>query len=255
MQLNQKFKTVFGTLPIVGMIHLAGDNPVPRALEELAIFEEEGVDGAIIENYHGSLSDVVKTISESAKLNSTIAIGVNILPNECNLAFSLAHQYGIDFIQLDHIAGRYASGELNLGDYAQCKEKCSEIIVFGGVWPKYYQPVHGSSLAADIRQGMARAEAIVVTGSGTGKETPLSKIKIFREVLGDHPLIVGAGLTPENAYQQLCLADGAIVGSCFKYDNNTQNPVERMRVADFMAVVKEARLKNLKFPRIGYILE
>lgn len=253
MQLNQRFKTVFGTLPIIGMIHLAGSNPVNRALEELALFEEEGVDGAIIENYHGTINDVVATLSEAQKINSKLVLGVNILPNEFNLAFSLASSYGADFIQLDHVAGRYNRGELNGEQYHQGKEKCSDIVVLGGVWPKYYQPVYGSNVTADLWQGMARAEAIVVTGDGTGQETPLRKIKLFKEVLGDHPLVIGAGLTSKNAYQQLCLADGAIVGSCFKADNNTENPIERTRVADFMDVVKEVRdyrerLKNNYLP-------
>ena len=82
---------------------------------------------------------------------------------------------------------------------------------------------------------------IVVTGEGTGKETPIDKIERFREIMGKYPLIVGAGLTPDNAYNQLLIADSAIVGSCLKKDSNTDNPVDRERVRALMAVVKEAR--------------
>ena len=67
MQLNQRYHQVFGKIPILGMIHLAGDKPVKRALEELAIFEEEGVDGAIIENYHGTIWNVIETFKETPK--------------------------------------------------------------------------------------------------------------------------------------------------------------------------------------------
>ena len=50
-----KLQDIFNnSKPIIGMIHLAGDTQkekVSRALEELELYEQEGVDGAIIENY------------------------------------------------------------------------------------------------------------------------------------------------------------------------------------------------------------
>jgi predicted TIM-barrel enzyme len=39
----------------------------------------------------------------------------------------------------------------------------------------------------------------------------------------------------------LCIADGAIVGSALKAGGDTYNPIDRQRVRDFMAVVKEVR--------------
>lgn len=241
MQLNNNYNLVFGKIPIFGMIHLAGQNPVTRALEELAIFEEEGIDGAIVENYHGSVQDVIETLQETHKRELGVVIGVNILPNDFYQSLPLAQKYGANFIQLDHVAGIYHSGELNFESYRAVKNKHPDIIVLGGVWPKYYRPIEGSDLEKDLKTGIKRAEAIVVTGAGTGKETPLSKIKRFGEIIGDHPLIIGAGLTPDNAYEQLCLSNGAIVGTSLKMNDNTHNLIDRRRVRDFMSVVKEAR--------------
>lgn len=241
MQLNERYRSVFGRIPILGMIHLAGDDSVKRALEELTLFEDEGVDGAIIENYHSSIENVIETLKATSQLDTNVIIGVNVLPNEYNQAFPLAAQYGADFIQLDHVAGKYHSGELDSSAYAIQKEKFPNIIVLGGVWPKYYHPISSSDLETDINLGMGRAEAIVVTGAGTGEETPFDKIKKFREIMGDHPLVIGAGLTPGNAYDQLCIADGAIVGTCLKAGDDTSNPVDRGRVREFMSAVKRAR--------------
>jgi predicted TIM-barrel enzyme len=223
------------------MIHLAGDKPVKRALEEIALFEEEGIDGAVVENYHGSVRDVLKTLKEIYQRKTSVIIGVNILPNEFYHSLPLAFEYGADFIQLDNIAGSYQSGTLDFETYKSYKEKYSDIIVLGGVWPKYYHPIEGSDLEADLQEGKKRAEAIVVTGEGTGKVTPFEKIIGFRQILGKHPLVIGAGLTPKNAYEQLCMANGAIVGTAFKVDDNTYNPMDRNRIKDFMSVVKEAR--------------
>ncbi len=241
MELNKRYNQVFGKLPILGMIHLAGQNPVKRALEELTLFEEEGVDGAIIENYHNSVEHVVATLQETSKRKLNVVIGINVLPNEFYHSLPLAQKYGADFIQLDHVAGVYISGQIDFEHYKKIKSQHQEIIVLGGVWPKYYQPIEGSDLEQDLRTGMRRAEAIVVTGAGTGKETPLEKIKKFKEIIGEHPLIVGAGLTPENAYEKLLISNGAIVGTTLKVRDNTYNQIDRQRVKDFMSVVKEAR--------------
>ena len=242
MELNNRYNQVFGKIPILGMIHLAGQNPTKRALEELALFEEEGIDGAIIENYHGSVEDVIATLWETQKRKRKLVIGVNILPNEFDQSLLLARKYGVDFVQMDYVSGIYWSGQLDFEHYRQVKQENPEIIVLGGVWPKYYHPIKGSDLEADLRVGVQRAEAIVVTGAGTGQETPFDKIRRFREIIGEHSLVIGAGLTPDNAYEQLCISNGAIVGTSLKLDDDTYNPVDRQRIKDFMSVVREARL-------------
>ena len=231
------------------MIHLAGDNPVKQALQELDIFEEEGIDGAIIENYDGSYDDVESTLRQTAIRDGNVVIGVNILPNDFTLAFRWANRYVAQFIQLDYVAGRYECRfgntknpiELELAKYTQAKEQFPDIVVLGGVHPKYHRPFHDSNLIQDLKEGMERAEAIVVTGAGTGQPTTMPKITYFRKILGTHPLIVGAGMTPENAYEQLSISDGAIVGSSLKPNGNTENPIDRGLVRAFMAVVKQVR--------------
>lgn len=243
--INNRYHQVFGKVPIFGMIHLAGEEPVKRALEELALFEEEGVDAAIIENYHGSVRDVGKTLEALGEREVNVIIGVNILPNEFKISIPGISQAGGEFVQIDRIAGvyegNYGFSELNYGEYKVVKEAHPNIIVLGGVWPKYYTPVEGSDLEKDLQEGMHRAEAVVVTGAGTGMETPLDKIRKFRSIVGEHPLVVGAGLTVDNAYEQLCISNGAIVGTSLKVDDNTRNPMDRAKVKDFMAVVRKAR--------------
>ena len=137
-------------------------------------------------------------------------------------------------------------GELDHEAYSLYKEKHPDIIVLGGVWPKYYTPIEGSNLETDLMEAKSRAEAIVVTGAGTGMETPLDKIKTFRENIGDHPLVVGAGLTADNAYERLCISDGAIVGSFFKENGDTRNPVDIEKIRDFMSIVNKARQHQTK---------
>lgn len=228
---------------IIGMIHLSGVNmmqpmpsqyrqdPVERALKEIEIYERCGLQGIIVENYHGSVDQVIEVLK---RVKTTMDIGVNILPNEYADAFEIADKYGAKFIQLDFISGKYERNkEIDVTDYLEYRNRYSNISVLGGVWPKYYVPVKGSDLERDIVNAKSMCDAVVVTGSGTGKETPFDKIKFFRDKLGNFPLIIGAGMTVDNI-SQLKIADGAIVGSYFKPNSNTGMMVDEVLVSNFM---------------------
>lgn len=232
--------------PVFGMIHLSPDETngerIERAIKEMQIMEEEGVDGIIVENYHGSVEDI-KQFFSSIDLNKTkLLVGINVLPNQFEEAFELADKVGAKFIQLDYVAGTYYNSKFIYEPlYMAIREKYSHIAVMGGVWPKYYLPLKDSVLKDDIIIGMKRADAIVVTGEGTGKNTPLEKIEEFKKITKDFPLIIGAGLTPETVKEQLSIASGAIVGSTFKPAGITTKEMSRSLVKKFMDEVKKIR--------------
>jgi len=242
MRINKILKN---NLPIIGMIHLGGKNPINKAFEEIEIYNKHGVDGIIVENYFGSVPQVEAVLKELRERSKPLFIGVNILPNEYEHAFELVNKYHADFIQVDYVAGRYRGhSELSKDEFLDVKKKYQDITVLGGVWPKYYSPIGKSNLEVDLAKGKGLADAVVVTGSGTGEETPSDKIKRFRKYLGDYPLIVGAGLTDKNVVEQMSIADGAIVGTYFKYDGKTGNKVDPYRVKIFMDKVKKVREKR-----------
>jgi len=238
----------FKQKPIFGMIHLSGNvgpNIMERAMQEVEILIQEGVDGCIIENYHGEVADMstVLNILNQEKAREKIMVGLNILPNDYEKVFEMAKVYNAQFVQIDYVAGAYKNGNpIDVEKYLSNKATCPDVTVLGGVWPKYYRPVPNSVLKNDIENGMKLAEAIVVTGEGTGKQTPFEKITEFRNILGEHPLIVGAGLNISNVVEQLSVADGGIVGSCFKPHGITTKKIERSLVQEFMSEVKKARM-------------
>jgi len=230
---------------IIGMIHLAGPDVVEKAMEEIKIYEEEGLSGIIIENYHGNTSEVLKVLSRLEHQPTSLSVGINILPNEFEFAFKLCDDYEfIDFIQLDYIAGAYAIGDkvikLDADKFIELSMNHSKVEVYGGVWPKYYKPLKDSVLSVDLFDAVFLGSAVVVTGEGTGYETPLDKVKEFATLIdGKAPLIVGAGLTAENVKEQLEFAQGGIVGSAFKPNGRTQQMVDRDLVKAFMDEVKK----------------
>ena len=226
--------------PVIGMIHLAGENNIAQAIKELIIYEKCKVSGAILENYHGSVKDVYRLINIIKNREYDLAFGVNILGNYKE-GFKIAKENSfIKFMQIDAISGDYyedSNNKVYEGAYSIYKEN-SASIVMGGVWPKYYTPLEGSNLEKDLYNATKRCEAIVVTGSGTGKETPIEKIKKFREAIGDFPLIVGAGITEDNAVEQLSMADACIIGSYFK-NNSTTEAVKEEKVQRLMDIIND----------------
>jgi len=237
-----EFKEIFAVKkPIIGMIHLAGSSRAERtrrALEELMVYEEEGVDGAIFEDHApGSTpQDVYAALEASSSLSGLrIVKGVNLLKAPY-FSFQYASDSQASFVQFDNVQTR----DLDLELYDFVRRKHHNIAVLGGIGFKYTNPT-GNPLQQDLREGMSRCEAIVTTGPGTGVETPLEKIREYKAIMGDFPLLVGAGVNKENIYSQLEIADGAIIGSYFKEDKNIQAPVERQRVRNIIALARLLR--------------
>jgi hypothetical protein len=234
--MDNKFRKLFAVeKPIIGMIHLAGDDleeKIFRAINELQIYQEEGVNGAIIEDYHATGIELVNALELIHKKKWEIKLGINYLKNPSS-SFGLAHDYGASFIQLDGVQGV-------CDKYAENKARFPNLLVFGGVRFKY-QPLTGRTLDEDIEQGKSRCDAIVTTGEGTGIETPFEKLRQFKGLLRDFPLVVGAGVTLLNVYEQLQIADGAIIGSYFKPEGNTHFPIDRLKVRNLMDIAKQIR--------------
>ena len=124
--------------------------------------------------------------------------------------------------------------------YNRTRTQFPNVCVLGGVGFKYIAPT-GNTPEIDLAEAMKRCEAIVTTGEGTGIETPLAKLRQYKSILRNFPLIVGAGVNLENVSEQLKICEGAIVGSYFKPSKDTLLPVDRNRVRNLMSVVKEIR--------------
>ena len=242
----QRFVNVFRTeKPVIGMLHLSGgseDEALRIAREEIGILYGAGVDAVMAENYYGGRGDVENVLAMLREEYPDRVYGVNVL-GDFEAAFRLAERYGAAFVQVDSICG-------HLDPYSEKKyfkriDDCraaTGVFLMGGVRFKFQPVFSGRSTAEDVRIGMRHCDAVVVTGDsmGKGNETPMEKILQFREALGNFPLIVGAGLTPEVCAEQLAVADGGIVGSYIKYDGEAHNRMDPARVKAFMRACRGA---------------
>lgn len=231
-----RFHEIFGAgKPVIGMLHLKGDarrSAVDRAMDEARIYRRWGVDAVLVENYFGSEQDcrqVLKLLGHEGGF----LYGVNIL-GDFRHGFALAREYGASFVQLDSVCGHLpAAQDAWFARELDGLRASFDGAVLGGVRFKY-QPVRsGRTEEEDLRLGMTRCDAIVVTGAGTGVKTPQEKLSRFRRTMGDFPLLVGAGCTLETVGETFAQADGVIVGSYFKEGHCAQGDLSAAHVARF----------------------
>jgi uncharacterized protein len=215
--------------PICAMLHLKGESHeeiLAIAKKEIDIYIKGGVDAIIIENYFSHIgrvktienqqAEVEKVLSYISEQNFDMVFGINFLGDD-EINFKLAKKYNVDFLQIDSISGHLAPDkDKEFGEFIRKFRSECDVCVIGGVRFKYQPYNSGRSLEEDLKIGMQRCDAIAVTGNATGEETDMEKIKSFKEIVGDFPLVVAAGVTYENCYKQLEIGDAAIVGSYFK---------------------------------------
>ncbi|MBM6585539.1 BtpA/SgcQ family protein [Pediococcus acidilactici] len=232
------------TKPIIAMLHLKGEshNDVfERFKKELDLFINNGIDGVIIEDYFGTYKDMDRALSYVNQQEISVPYGVNCL-NVDQMGFSLAEEYHANFVQLDSVVGHVMPrDEDSIAAFIMQKRAEYEGAILGGVRFKYQPVLSNNTEYEDLQIAKERCDAICVTGDATGKETPIQKVKRFREGVGDFPLIVGAGMTPQNMSDQFRYADGAIIGSYFKQDHKAENEVSMDNVREVLKQVYKIR--------------
>ena len=222
--------------PVFGMLHLSapqGMTMLELAKQEIEIYLNNCI-YPLIENYFGSTEDCEKVLEWISEAHPDAIYGVNIL-GDYHKAFELAKRYHARFIQIDSVCGHLSPSHDDKyeKDLAEVR-RSYDCVLLGGVRFKYQAVRSGRSVEEDLRIGMRRCDAIVCTGEGTGLATPMQKLSDFKDVVGDFPVVVGAGVTLETAKETAGKSDGAIVGSWFKDRHDASGVVNEQYVEKFM---------------------
>ena len=227
--------------PVMAMLHLKGANPEERlekAVVEADIYARYGVDAMIVEDYYGDVKDVEKALAYLSKERPDYILGVNVLDNFAK-SYELALEYGTKFMQVDSICGHLeVKDEPAYFEMIDGYRSDKQIAVIGGVRFKYQPYLSNRSLKEDLEIGMVHCDAIAVTGAGTGVDTDTQKISEFREIMGNFPLVVAAGMTKDTIKEKLSIGDAAIVGSTFKDTRKDTGDVLAAHVEEFMDEVR-----------------
>ena len=85
------------------------------------------------------------------------------------------------------------------------------------------------------------ADAVLVSGPMTGQPVDQSNLTRVKEAVGDTPVFANTGCNLDNIADILAVADGCVVGTHFKVDGDTWNPVDKARAERFMEAVRRVR--------------
>jgi membrane complex biogenesis BtpA family protein len=108
---------------------------------------------------------------------------------------------------------------------------------------EFASPVGSRSVAQRARSAIfsALADVVLVSGIMTGEAVETSQIRSVKDVVKNTPVFANTGVNRDNVKEILSIADGCVVGTHFKVDGNTWNPVDGARVKRFMDVVSGLR--------------
>ncbi|NLI90130.1 MAG: BtpA/SgcQ family protein [Epulopiscium sp.] len=253
-----KFQEVFKDEKVIlGMVHLP---PLPgsagfdgdmekvyaSALADAKALEEGGVTALVVENAGDapfgkelslSQSTALAAVASYVKAHVNIPIGIVATFCDYKAAIACAKAARADFVRLAVFVDTVAC-------FAGILEPCcaqamkyrkaiqaEELIIFADIQVKYTHMTIPSITLEESAQvaEVSGADAIIVTGTHTGVETPMESLERVKAVVGC-PVIIGSGANESNIKKQMKVADGAIVGSSLKMEDKITNPVDVNKV-------------------------
>ena len=248
-------------LPLPGSPLYDGNNQrvLDQALADVEVYKNAGVDSILFENDHDlpyiqpPLDEkgiaLMTEIAKEARKRFEQPIGIQMLEAANITSLEIAAEADLDYIRVEafvfaHVGG---SGVIN-GSAGKILRRRKElgaehIKVFADVKKKHGS--HSLTIDLDIRDEIMQAEffladGVIVTSQFTGlnpDKEDLIKAKRATKL----PVLIGSGMTPENIEEYMSLADGFIVGSCFRKDGKFLEVLEPERLARFMKVFQSAR--------------
>ncbi len=228
-----------------------------RAAREAVLLQNAGFDAVVVENFgdapfHASTVEPHTVASMAQCVRAVVGqcrlpVGVNVLRNNAIAALAVAATAGAQAIRVNVHMGVCATDqgmiEGRAAETLQYRQRLgADVAIWADVHVKHAQPISQPdiALAAEELVDRGRADAVIVSGSTTGRSADLDDIRRVKGALLRHPVFVGSGVTAQNVREYLELCDGVIVGSDLKPDGKASNPLDADRVALF---VKSARAK------------
>jgi hypothetical protein len=233
------------------------DEVLETAIADANDLQSAGFPALLVENFGDApfLADRVgpetvaaMTRAVGAVIDATgLPVGVNVLRNDALSALGIAAVTGARFMRVNVLTG------LMYTDQGQIEGKAAELLrrrrelapdleIWADVMVKHATPPPGlepGQAALDtVERGLA--DAVIVSGPGTGEEPDLGVGKAVRSAVPKGTrVVVGSGAAVGNLSHLLDFADSVIVGSGVKVDNQADNRVDPLKAAAFVEASAE----------------
>ncbi len=229
---------------LIGVLHLpalpgapGAEQPVESvaatAAEDARVLEQAGYAGVLVENFHdapfrpgrvdpetiAALAVVAAAVRSAVK----IPVGINVLRNDGLSALGVAVATGAAFIRVNVLAGAAVTdqglvqGEADVLLRRRAALR-SDVAILADVDVKHAttlddRPVAERAIDLVRREG---ADAVLVTGSSTGRPVDLDQLGLVAEAVAPAPVLAASGTTTSNVKDVLARCAGAVVGTALK---------------------------------------
>jgi hypothetical protein len=267
-EMGSKSKDFFSydRFKVIGMIHLRALPGAPRfdgdsqkvrdaAVRDAELLAAGAVDALMIENFGDApfypervpAHVVAHLTAMAAAVKSSVGLplGINCLRNDGRSALAIAHAAGAQFIRVNVLCGVRVADQGLLHGIAhdllrdRAMLGASHIKIMADVDVKHSVALAARPIEDEIDDTLHRgmADALIVSGAGTGKSTDPAKVSRVKQRAGLAPVFIGSGVTIQSLAQVKGICDGVIVGTHFKKGGHVDQPVDVKRVKAFMAAV------------------
>jgi len=251
---------------LIGVVHLQPLPGAPRwrgdmesvikfAVNDARAYERGGAHAVFIENFgdvpftKGSIAP--ETLAAMAAAGRAIRqavdlpIGFNVLRNDARAALALCAVCDGAFIRVNVHTGAMLTdqGLIEGNAYETLRYRhrvCPGAQIFADVHVKHAVPLGNWSIEDAARDTVERglADALIVSGAGTGLQADLADVERVRRTAPTTRILLGSGTTLANVRAFLPAADGFIVGSSLKLGGKLSNPIDPKRVAALARAIR-----------------
>ena len=253
--------------PVIGVLHLLplptsprwqGDLQavVDRAEQEATALASGGVHGIIIENFFdapftkGPVDPAVVSamglVVQRLQTLITVPLGINVLRNDARSALAIATCTGAAFIRVNVLTGVMATDQGLIEGCAHDllryrKELGSSVNILADVLVKHARPLGSPNLTTAVQETIHRglADGIILSGWATGSPPSLEDLELAKAAAGDRPVFIGSGADVDNIATLMKAADGVIVASSLKRQGDINQPIDPIRVGQFVEAMQE----------------
>jgi membrane complex biogenesis BtpA family protein len=226
---------------LVGVVHL---EPLPgsprwggsmnavarKAVADATAYAEGGADALLVENFGDApfhrdhvepwAVAAITAVAMQIRAEVDLPIGINVLRNDALAALGIAASIGAEFVRVNVLCGAYVTDQGFIQGVADDLMRARRMLdspaaVLADVRVKHAAPLVERSLTVELEELCERglADALVVTGEGTGRFPEPESIRLVVDEAHGRPVLIGSGVTPQALVEVLPLVDGVIMAT------------------------------------------
>ena len=213
-----------------------------RTRKNVEILLKAGAPGCFLINHDFAPEQFLPIIKDTRAAFPSLWMAVNFLAVTGKDAFPILGQLQAEGCQVDAYWADDACIDENSGNVqaiaiAEARQKSGwNGLYFGGTAFKKQRKIASNRYADSASEACKFMDVITTSGAATGREADLGKLKTFRAAIGERPLAVASGLSPENA-KDYADVDCFMIATGINEKDNFYD-IDPARLADLMFITR-----------------